>query len=260
MKLGIAIFPADYAIRPDELGRAVEERGFESLFFTDHTHIPATPATRELMQQQHGGVLPHFTHNHDPFVALAYAAAATQTLRLGTGVLLVPQREPIATAKTLATLDALSHGRLLIGIGVGRSSTSECGRCARSELTSKRSSTAATWTSTRSGPGPSPRSNHIHPSSSAAPAKASSAACSPTATNGCRTPACRSSSSEGGSGNSKTPHGPQGARPASPSPCKARIPTPAHWSGCALRATAGSEEVLRFLDDVTPLVDATEAD
>ena len=51
MKLGIAIFPADYAIRPDELARAVEERGFESLFFTDHTHIPATPATRELMQQ-----------------------------------------------------------------------------------------------------------------------------------------------------------------------------------------------------------------
>jgi probable F420-dependent oxidoreductase len=119
MKLGIAIFPADYAIRPDELARAVEERGFESLFFTDHTHIPATPATRELMQRQHGGVRPHFTHNHDPFVALTYAAAATQTLQLGTGVLLVPQREPIATAKTLATLDALSHGRLLIGVGVG---------------------------------------------------------------------------------------------------------------------------------------------
>jgi len=55
MKLGIAIFPADYAIRPDELARAVEERGFESLFFTDHTHIPATPATRALMDQAHGG-------------------------------------------------------------------------------------------------------------------------------------------------------------------------------------------------------------
>jgi probable F420-dependent oxidoreductase len=119
MKLGVAIFPADYAIRPDELARAAEQRGFESPFFTDHTHIPATPATRELLQLQHGGVRPHFTHNHDPFVALAYAAAATQTLRLGTGVLLVPQREPLATAKTLATLDALSHGRLLVGVGVG---------------------------------------------------------------------------------------------------------------------------------------------
>src|SRR3954467_14766632 len=119
MKLGLALPPADYAIRPDELARAVEERGFESLFFTDHTHIPATPATRELMDQAHGGVQPHFTHNHDPFVAMTYAAAATQTLRLGTGVLLVPQREPIATAKALASLDVLSNGRLLFGVGVG---------------------------------------------------------------------------------------------------------------------------------------------
>src|SRR3954469_12706921 len=116
----IAIFPADYAIRPDDLARTVEQRGFESLFFTDHTHIPATPATRELMQEQNGGVLPHVTSpQHDPFVALTYAAAATRTLRLGAGVLLVPQREPIATAKTLATLDVLSRGRLLIGVGVG---------------------------------------------------------------------------------------------------------------------------------------------
>jgi probable F420-dependent oxidoreductase len=119
MKLGIAIFPADFAIRPDELARAVEERGFESLFFTDHTHIPATPPTRKLMEETQGGVQPHFTHNYDPFVALTYAAAATQTLRLGTGVCLVPEREPIATAKALASLDILSHGRLLFGVGVG---------------------------------------------------------------------------------------------------------------------------------------------
>jgi probable F420-dependent oxidoreductase len=119
VKLGIAIFPADFAIRPDELARAVEERGFESLFFTDHTHIPATPQTRKLMQEAHGGVLPHFTHNHDPFVALTYAAAATRTLRLGTGVCLVPEREPIATAKAVASLDVLSHGRVLFGVGVG---------------------------------------------------------------------------------------------------------------------------------------------
>jgi probable F420-dependent oxidoreductase len=119
MKLGIAIFPTDYAIRPDDLARAVEERGFESLLFTHHTHIPATPATRALMEQAHGGVQPHFTHNHDAFVAMTYAAAATQTLRLGTGVCLVPQREPIATAKTLASLDVLSNGRVLFGVGVG---------------------------------------------------------------------------------------------------------------------------------------------
>jgi probable F420-dependent oxidoreductase len=119
MKLGIAIFPADFAIRPDELARAVEERGFESLFLTDHTHIPATPQTRKLMEETQGGVLPHFTHNYDPFVALTYAAAATQTLRLGTGVCLVPEREPLGTAKALASLDVLSHGRVLFGVGVG---------------------------------------------------------------------------------------------------------------------------------------------
>jgi probable F420-dependent oxidoreductase len=119
VKLGIAIFPADFAIRPDELARAVEERGFESLFFTDHTHIPATPQTRKLMQEAQGGVQPHFTHNHDTFVAMAYAAAATRTLRLGTGVCLVPEREPIATAKVVASLDVLSHGRVLFGVGVG---------------------------------------------------------------------------------------------------------------------------------------------
>jgi probable F420-dependent oxidoreductase len=119
MKLGIAFFPTEFAIRPDELARAVEERGFESLFFTDHTHIPATPQTRTLMQELHGGVLPRFTHNYDPFVALTYAAAVTQTLRLGTGVCLVPEREPIALAKALASLDVLSHGRVLFGVGVG---------------------------------------------------------------------------------------------------------------------------------------------
>jgi probable F420-dependent oxidoreductase len=119
VKLGIAIFPADFAIRPDELARAVEERGFESLFFTDHTHIPATPQTRKLMQEAHGGVQPHFTHNHDTFVAMTYAAAVTRTLRLGTGVCLVPEREPIATAKAVASLDVLSHGRVLFGVGVG---------------------------------------------------------------------------------------------------------------------------------------------
>jgi probable F420-dependent oxidoreductase len=71
------------------------------------------------MEEVQGGVHPHFTHNHDAFIAMTYAAAATQTLRVGTGVCLVPEREPIATAKALASLDVLSHGRVLFGVGVG---------------------------------------------------------------------------------------------------------------------------------------------
>ena len=119
MKFAVGYFPTDEGIDPVTLARMVEERPFESLFFTDHTHVPATPQTRELMTRRHGDVLPHFTHNHDPFVAMTYAAAATRTLRIGTGVLLVAQRDPIATAKTLASLDVLSHGRVLFGVGVG---------------------------------------------------------------------------------------------------------------------------------------------
>ncbi|MEU7278996.1 LLM class F420-dependent oxidoreductase [Streptomyces sp. NPDC045431] len=115
MKLGIAMFPADFAIRPDELARAVEERGFESLFLPEHTHLPATERTRGEV-----GQLPdHFSHTHDLFVALSYAAAATTELRVATGICLVPQRDPIATAKAVATLDALSGGRVLFGVGAG---------------------------------------------------------------------------------------------------------------------------------------------
>ncbi len=115
MKLGIAMFPADFAIRPDELARAVEERGFESLFLTEHTHMPATERTRAEV-----GELPaHFSHTHDLFVALTYAAAATRQLLVGTGICLLPQRDPILTAKAVASLDTLSGGRLLFGVGAG---------------------------------------------------------------------------------------------------------------------------------------------
>jgi probable F420-dependent oxidoreductase len=116
VKVGVTMFPTDYAIRPDELGRAVEERGFESLFFPEHTHIPASraspwPGGPELPQE--------YWHTHDPFVALATVAAVTERLLVGTGVCLVVERDPIVTAKEVASLDQLSGGRFLFGIGAG---------------------------------------------------------------------------------------------------------------------------------------------
>jgi len=116
MKFGLAIFPTDEGLHPAELGRLAEANGFESLFFPDHTHIPAgrqSPAPR-------GGDLPRqYFRTIDPFVASAFAAAATQDLRLGTGITLIAQRDPIATAKTVASLDYLSGGRFLFGVGAG---------------------------------------------------------------------------------------------------------------------------------------------
>lgn len=116
MKLGLATLPTDTGIRPDALARAAEERGFESLWFGDHSHIPASRAT----PWPGGAELPEpYYRLLSPVVALTAAAAATTTLRLGTGVLLVAQRDPLHTAKELATLDLLSDGRLLFGVGSG---------------------------------------------------------------------------------------------------------------------------------------------
>jgi probable F420-dependent oxidoreductase len=113
------MFPADTAIRPDHLAREVEARGFESLWFPEHSHIPVS------RESPWGGVdgappLPEeYWRSHDAFVSLSYAAAVTSNLRLGTGVTLVAQRDPIWTAKEVASLDALSGGRVLFGIGYG---------------------------------------------------------------------------------------------------------------------------------------------
>ncbi|WP_067822532.1 TIGR03619 family F420-dependent LLM class oxidoreductase [Actinomadura kijaniata] len=115
MKLGIAMFPADFAIRPDELARAVEERGFESLFLPEHTHLPATERTRAEV----GDLPAHFARTHDLFVALGHAAAATRELLVASGICLLAQRDPIVTAKAVASLDALSGGRVLFGVGAG---------------------------------------------------------------------------------------------------------------------------------------------
>jgi probable F420-dependent oxidoreductase len=116
MDLGIAMFATDETVAPDELARIVEEHGFESLFLPEHTHIP----TSRRSPFGGGGELPgYYAHTLDPFVALTAAAAATEHLRIGTGVLLVPEHDPIVAAKAVATLDLLSGGRFVLGIGAG---------------------------------------------------------------------------------------------------------------------------------------------
>ena len=117
MKTGVFIFDTDYSIDIRELATALEDRGFESLFLPEHTHIPVSrispwgDGSKELPK--------HYWHTHDPFVALSFAAAVTKKLKLGTGICLVPQRDPIVTAKSIASLDMLSGGRFIFGIGGG---------------------------------------------------------------------------------------------------------------------------------------------
>jgi probable F420-dependent oxidoreductase len=116
MHWGVAMFLTEHAMRPGELARAVEERGFESLWFTEHSHIPASRET----PWPGGGELPREYYGLlDPFVSLAFAAEATTSLKLGTGICLVVQRDPIQTAKAVATIDVLSGGRFLFGVGGG---------------------------------------------------------------------------------------------------------------------------------------------
>ena len=116
MDLGLSMFPTDTAIAPDRLAREAEARGFESLFFPEHTHIPVSRRT----PYPAGGPLPEeYARSLDPFVALGAAAAVTHRIRLGTAVCLVAQRDPIVLAKEVASLDHLSGGRVVLGIGYG---------------------------------------------------------------------------------------------------------------------------------------------
>lgn len=116
MQIGIATFVTDEGIRPDALGRALEERGFDSLFLAEHSHIPASRET----PYPGGGELPRrYYRTLDPFVALTAAASATSGLLLGTGIALLPQRDVIHTAKQVASLDLVSRGRVAFGVGVG---------------------------------------------------------------------------------------------------------------------------------------------
>jgi probable F420-dependent oxidoreductase len=116
MHLGLAIFATDESITPGDMARWAEEAGFECLLFPEHTHIPASRET----PYPGGGELPREYHRQlDPFVACTHAAAATTRLKVGTGVCLVPQHEPIALAKATASIDVLSSGRFLFGVGGG---------------------------------------------------------------------------------------------------------------------------------------------
>jgi probable F420-dependent oxidoreductase len=116
VELGVALFPTEYSIQPADVARLAEERGFGSLFFTEHTHIPVSrespwPGGDELPRQ--------YSHTYDPFVALSFAAAATERILIGTGICLVIEHDPIILAKQVASLDRLSDGRFLFGVGAG---------------------------------------------------------------------------------------------------------------------------------------------
>lgn len=116
MQIGALIFSTDYAVAPDVLARELESRGYESFFVPEHTHIPVS----RLSPWPGGNQLPdEYLHTYDPFVALSFAAAATRTLKLGTGICLLPQRDTLITAKLVASLDRLSGGRFLFGVGAG---------------------------------------------------------------------------------------------------------------------------------------------
>jgi probable F420-dependent oxidoreductase len=116
MEFGVGMFATDYAIPPQELAREAENRGFESVWFPEHTHIPVSRRT----PYPGGGDLPtEYWHTHDLFVALAAAAAVTTKIKIASGICLVIERDPITTAKEVASIDSLSGGRFIFGIGGG---------------------------------------------------------------------------------------------------------------------------------------------
>lgn len=116
MNIGLSNFPTDYSMSATALGRTAEERGFESLFVVEHTHIPASRRTPYAL----GGDLPSiYWESYEPFTYLAQVAAVTENLQIGTGICLVPEHHPIALAKRVASLDSLSGGRFLFGVGAG---------------------------------------------------------------------------------------------------------------------------------------------
>jgi len=136
-RFGVTMFPTAYAIAPTELARAVEDRGLDSLFFPEHTHIPASRRS----PFPGGGELPkQYYHTYDPFVAFGACAAVTKRIRLGTGICLVIQRDPITLAKEIASIDVLSGGRFVLGIGAGWN---------REEMENHGASYAARWAQVR---------------------------------------------------------------------------------------------------------------
>ena len=116
MEFGICMFVTNYSMQAADLAQAVEERDFDALFIPDHTHIPASRQSPFTIGEE---LPPDYSHNVDVFLALAAAAAVTKRIRLGTGICLVVERDPIITAKEVASLDHMSGGRLDFGIGGG---------------------------------------------------------------------------------------------------------------------------------------------
>jgi alkanesulfonate monooxygenase SsuD/methylene tetrahydromethanopterin reductase-like flavin-dependent oxidoreductase (luciferase family) len=191
MDIGLALFPTDYTIDPARVARLAEERGFHSLLFPEHTHIPVN---RDTPYPDGGELPPEYSHTYDVFVTIAMAAAVTERLKVGPGVCLVIQRDPIITAKEVASIDALSGGRFLFGVGAGwnreemaNHGTDPSRRFKRSGPRTRRSTTVSSSTSTRSGAGRSRSSSRTRRCSWAAPARRCSTECWPTATSGCRT-------------------------------------------------------------------------
>lgn len=120
MKAGVLCFVTGYSISPAELGRCAEDAGFESIWTGDHSHIPVVAGRMPPLDTRTGKPVPsHYAELLDPFVALSHAAAATSSIKLGTGICLVTERDPITTAKSVASLDRLSGGRFLFGVGAG---------------------------------------------------------------------------------------------------------------------------------------------
>ena len=117
MRLGITAFLTDRDMAPADLGRAVEDRGFDSLYLPEHTHLPVRADTPPALVE--GVRLDDYRRSLDPFVALSMAAAVTERITLGTGVVLAAQHDPIVLGKLIATLDHLSGGRVVFGLGFG---------------------------------------------------------------------------------------------------------------------------------------------
>jgi probable F420-dependent oxidoreductase len=116
MQFGVHVFPTEHSIQPDELARAAEERGLDSVWFSEHTHIPV----RFLTAPGRGPTLPaYYWQTYDIFIAMAVAAAATKRIKVASGVSLVIEHDPILLAKETATIDRLSKGRLILGVGAG---------------------------------------------------------------------------------------------------------------------------------------------
>ena len=119
MRIGVMMFPTDKGIQPVEVAREAEERGFDSLWFPEHSHIPTSRRTPWGGREGAPPLPEEYWRTHDQFVALTAAAVVTTTLRLGTGITLVAQRDPVWLAKEVASLDVISGGRLLFGVGFG---------------------------------------------------------------------------------------------------------------------------------------------